>query len=274
VAFKNSGLGMGVPDTGRCLISVEQGVVHVRTSAAGMGQGVAQMVLHMLCQTVDVPPDRVVVEPPDTERTPDAGTSTASRQTLITGEAVRQAALGLREALAAGGGLVSVEGRLFSGEFSPETDPIGSDKPNPVSHVTYGYGAQLVHLAEDGRVRRVVAAYDAGTVVNHQALQGQVEGGIVMGLGYALTEEFVVEGGRPRTTFAKLGLIRSTQAPEMEVRTVRGPGVLPYAYGAKGVGEICLIPTAPAVAHAYLRRDGRERLHLPLEGTPYRRGRT
>ena len=147
-------------------------------------------------------PDRVVVEAPDTERTPDAGTSTASRQTLITGEAVRRAAVALREALEAAGALGpsggmedpaaalgSVEGRVFSGEFSPVTDPIGSDKANPVSHVTYGYGAQLVHLAEDGRVRKVVAAYDAGTVVNQQALQGQVEGGIVMGLGYALTEE-------------------------------------------------------------------------------------
>ncbi len=270
VAFKNSGLGMGVPDTGRCLISVEQGVVHVRTSAAGMGQGVAQMALHMLCQTVDVPPEQVVVEPPDTERTPDSGTSTASRQTLFTGEAVRRAALGLREALEAGGGLAAVEGRVFSGEFSPETDPIGSDKPNPVSHVTYGYGAQVVHLDDDGRVRKVVAAHDAGTVVNQQALQGQIEGGVVMGLGYALTEEFVVEGGVPQTTFGKLGLIRSTQAPEVEVHTVRGPGVLPYAYGAKGVGEICLIPTAPAVAAAYLRRDGRTRVRLPLEHTWYR----
>ena len=104
VAFKNSGLGMGVPDTGRALVSVEQGVVHVRTSAAGMGQGVSQMVTHMLCETVPVPADRVVVEAPDTERTPDAGTSTASRQTVITGEAVRRAAVALREALAAVGG--------------------------------------------------------------------------------------------------------------------------------------------------------------------------
>jgi selenium-dependent xanthine dehydrogenase len=271
VAFKNSGLGMGVPDTGRCLVSVEQGMVHVRTSAAGMGQGVAQMVLHMLCQTVDVPPGRVVIEAPDTERTPDSGTSTASRQTLFTGEAVRRAALGLKEALAAAGGaLDAVEGQVFAGEFSPATDPIGSDKPNPVSHVTYGYGAQVVHLDDDGRVCRVVAAHDAGTVVNQQALQGQVEGGVVMGLGYALTEEFVVEGGVPRTTFGKLGLIRSTQAPEVKVLTVRGPAVLPWAYGAKGVGEICLIPTAPAVAAAYLRRDSRARLRLPLEHTWYR----
>jgi selenium-dependent xanthine dehydrogenase len=279
VAFKNSGLGMGVPDTGRCLVSVEDGVVHIRTSAAGMGQGVQQMAVHMLCETVDVPPDLVVVEAPDTERTPDAGTSTASRQTLITGEAVRRAAVALREAVeavveAAGPvevavALKSLDGQVFAGEFSPVTDPIGSDAANPVSHVTYGYGAQLVHLAEDGRVRKVVAAYDAGTVVNQQALQGQVEGGIVMGLGYALTEEYVVVEGRPQTKFAKLGLMRSTSVPEMEVRTVRGPGVLPYAYGAKGVGEICLIPTAPAVAHAYLRRDGRARFRLPLEGTYY-----
>ena len=92
-----------------------------------------------------------------------------------------------------------------------------------------------------------------------------------MGRGQALTEEFVVEDGRPVPTFAQLGLLRSTQIPEMEVRTVQGPEVLPYAYGAKGIGEICLIPTVPAVAHAYLRRDGRERLQLPLEGTYYRR---
>jgi CO/xanthine dehydrogenase Mo-binding subunit len=176
----------------------------------------------------------------------------------------------LRDALEDGGSLDAVEGRVFEGEFSPVTDPIGSDAQNPVSHVTYGYGAQLVHLDDEGRVRKVVAAYDAGTVVNQQALQGQVEGGVVMGLGYALTEDFVVEDGVPRTTFAKLGLIRSTQAPEVDVRTVQGPAVLPWAHGAKGVGEICLIPTPPAVAHAYLRRDGRARFRLPLEGTYYR----
>jgi len=270
VGFKNTGLGMGVPDTGRCLLSVEQGRVHIRSSAACMGQGIAQMALHMLCETVDLPPDRVVIEAPDTTRTPDAGTSTASRQTLFTGEAVRRAAVALQAALAEAGTLEALEGREFPGEFSPATDPIDSPNPHPVSHVTYGYAAQLVHLAADGRVRKVVAAHDAGTVVNQQALIGQIEGGIVMGLGYALTEEFVVEGGVPRTTFGKLGLIRSTQAPAMEVRTVRGPGVLPYAYGAKGVGEICLIPTAPAAAHAYYRRDGVVRDSLPLAGTFYK----
>ena len=277
VAFKNSGLGMGVPDTGRCHLSVEQGVVHVRTSAAGMGQGVSQMARtcsarrwtsHRTSSSSRPPTPsgpRMPAPPPPRGRPSSPARRCGSRGVLRLKEALGGA--GAR----AGPSRPLVEGRVFEGEFSPVTDPIGSDKPNPVSHVTYGYGAQLVHLAEDGRVRKVVAAYDAGTVVNQQALQGQVEGGIVMGLGYALTEEFVVEGGVPRTTFAKLGLIRSTQAPEMEVRTVRGPGVLPYAYGAKGVGEICLIPTAPAVAHAYLRRDGKERLRLPLEDTYYRR---
>ena len=235
-----------------------------------MGQGIAQMAQHMLCETVDFPPDRVVVEAPDTERTPDAGTSTASRQTVFTGEAVRRAALGLREALEAAGSLEALEGREFAGEFAPPTDPLGSEKANPVSHVTYGYGAQLVHLAEDGRVEKGVAEYDAGTVVNQQSLVGQIEGGIVMGLGYGLTEDFVVEDAVPRTTFGKLGLIRSTQTPEMEVRMVQGPGVLPFAYGAKGVGEICLIPTAPAAAHAYYRRDGVVRDSLPLAGTFYK----
>ena len=270
IGFKNTGLGVGLEDTGRCMLSVEDGKVHIRTSASCMGQGVGSVVEHMLSETVDITPDRIVFELPDTARTPDSGTSTGSRQTLFTGEAVRRAAEQLRDALAEVDSLDRLEGREFFGEFSPSTDPMGSNKPNPVSHVAYSYGAQLVVLDDEGEVERVITAYDVGTVVNQQAAEGQIEGGVVMGLGYALTEELIVEGGYPKTRFGQLGLLRSNKTPEIEVRFVSSPGLVPYAYGAKGIGEICLIPTAPACAQAYFNRDGKRRYSLPLQDTYYR----
>jgi aldehyde oxidoreductase len=273
VGIKNTGLGVGLVDTGRCTLSVEEGKVHIRTSASCMGQGIGSVVEHMLSETVDITPDLIVFETPDTARTPDSGTSTGSRQTMLTGEAVRRAAEQLRDALAEVDSLAQLEGREFLGEFSPSTDPMNSTKANPVSHVAYSFGAQLVILGDQGEVDKIITAFDVGTVVNQQAAEGQIEGGVVMGLGYALTEKFTVEGGYPKTRYGQLGLIRSNKTPEIEVRFVTSPGLLPYAYGAKGIGEICLIPTAPACAQAYYNRDGRRRYSLPLEDTYYRPAR-
>lgn len=272
IAHKNTGIGMGLPDVGRCILSVEDQKVHIRTSAACMGQGVGQVVTHVLSETVDLRPDQIVYEQPDTSRTPDSGTSTGSRQTLFTGEATRLAALKLRDALVdAGGELTRLEGQEWYAEFAPETDPLDTKKENPYSHVGYGYGAQMVTLAANGEVDKVLAVYDIGTVMNMQSAVGQIEGGVMMGLGYGLTEEFVVEDGVPKTRYGQLGLIRSNKMPQVEVRFVKGPGILPWAYGAKGMGEICMIPTAPAAAEAYYRRDGKRRYSLPLQETAYKR---
>jgi len=90
--FKNSGLGVGVEDAGRCILSVENGKIHIRTSAACMGQGVGTMCTQIVYQVTKINPELMVHERADTSRTPDAGTSTASRQTLLTGEAVKRAA--------------------------------------------------------------------------------------------------------------------------------------------------------------------------------------
>jgi CO/xanthine dehydrogenase Mo-binding subunit len=271
VGFKNSGTGMGKKDIGRCLLSIDAGKVHVRTSAACMGQGIATMCLTVLCQTTGIDPSCVIHETADTIRTPDSGTSTASRQTVMTGEATRRAAEKLKEELNKGSGLEDLEGREFYGEFSAITDPLGAIKENPISHISYSYGAQVVVLDEAGKVKKVVAAYDVGTPVNIQAVEGQIEGGIVMGLGYALTEEFKVEGGYPKTKLGTLGLMRATDAPEIDVILVRGKGKIPQAYGAKGCGELCLIPTAPACSHAYYRLDGKFRTKLPLTDTFYKK---
>ena len=267
--FKNSGLGVGLPDVGRCVFSVEGGIVHIRTSAACIGQGLAAVLTQVACEALGLPPERFFVEPPDTTRTPDSGTTTASRQSLFTGEAARRAALKLKEALDSGG-LAVLEGREFFGEYSGVTDPMGSDKPNPESHVAYSYAATLAILDGDGRVEKIVAAYDIGNVVNPKSAEGQIEGGLLMGMGYALTEDFPMEGGYPKAGFGKLGLLRATEAPMMEIIFVKPRNPSPLAFGAKGVGELATIPVTPAIAGAYYARDGIHRTKLPMEKTFYK----
>lgn len=273
IGWKNSGTGVGHLDIGRCILSIEGGKVHVRTSAACMGQGIAQMCATVLCETTGIDPSIIIHERADTIRTPNSGTSTASRQTVVTGEAVRRVSEKLKLELNKGLTIADLEGREFYGEYSAKTDPMGAIKDNPISHVSYSYGAQVIILNEEGKVEKAVAAFDVGTPVNIQSVEGQIEGGMLMGIGYALTEEFKVEGGYPKTKLGTLGLIRAKDAPELEVILVQGKGKIPETYGAKGCGELCLIPTAPACAHAYYRLDGKFRTHFPLQDTFYKKSK-
>jgi selenium-dependent xanthine dehydrogenase len=277
-AFKNAGLGVGVPDTGRCILSVEQGKLHIRSSAACIGQGIATVLVQAVCEITGISPNMIIVEAPDTRRTPDSGTTTASRQSVFSGEAAMRAAEKLKAAINGGpafngGDLSRLEGREFYGEYSSLTDPIGSGKPNPVSHVAYGYAAVLAILDSGGRVERLIAAYDIGQVVNPKAAEGQIEGGLLMGMGYALTEDFPMEGGYPKAKYGTLGLIRATEAPPMEVVFVQPQRPAPLARGIKGAGELATIPVSPAIAGAYYARDKKFRTKLPLEDTFYRPGR-
>lgn len=272
-SFKNAGLGVGVPDTGRCALSIENGKAHVRTSAACIGQGMATVILQMFCETSGLAPKNVVVEAPDTIRTPNSGTTTASRQTLVTGEAVCRVALQLKEDLKGGAALQDLEGKEYYAEYLAETDPLGSDKPYPVSHVAYGYAAQVVCLDEQGKLTRVAAAYDLGRVVNPKSAEGQIEGGVVMGLGYGLTEDYPLENGYPKAKYGTLGLFRATEVPPIEVIMVEKEYYGPFAHGAKGVGELATIPTAPACQGAYYKLDGSFRTKLPLENTFYRKAK-
>jgi CO/xanthine dehydrogenase Mo-binding subunit len=126
-------------------------------------------------------------------------------------------------------------------------------------------------LDDAGKVERVAAAYDLGTVINPKAAEGQIEGGILMGLGYALTEDFPLEGGYPQAKYATLGLLRSIDAPAMFITMMKPRNPTPLTYGAKGVGELATIPVCPAVAGAYYARDGKLRTKLPMDGTAYRK---
>jgi selenium-dependent xanthine dehydrogenase len=267
--MKNSGIGVGLSDVGRVKLRVEGGKVGIYTSAACIGQGLASVLMQFVGEITGIPCNLIEVARPDTATTPNGGTTTASRQTVFNGEAARLAALDLKRDLDSQP-LAELEGREYYREYSGVTDPFGSTKPNPVSHVAYSYATQVVLLDAAGKVERVVAAHDVGQVVNPNNVEAQIEGGVVMGLGYALTEDFPLKDSEPSAKYGTLGLLRSSQVPPVESILVKTKpsGV---AFGAKGVGEITTIPTAPAVAGAYFRRDGVFRTRLPLPGTPYSR---
>ncbi|MCR4963970.1 MAG: selenium-dependent xanthine dehydrogenase [Firmicutes bacterium] len=269
-AMKNSGLGVGVPDSGRCRLTVEDGSLTVYCSAACIGQGVASVLRAVAAQVSGLPVESIQVPPPDTDVTPHSGNTTASRQSLFSGEAVRRAALELRRALdAASGDIARLEGQSFYGEYTGVTDPFGSEKEHPVSHIAYSYATQAVVLDDQGRVSQVAAAHDLGRAILPHSAAGQIEGGAVMSLGYALREKLPLRQGLICGGMKDLGLLRADEAPPVQVCIVDNPHPSELALGAKGVGEIAAIPAAPAAQNAYYNRDGRFRTSLPLPGTPY-----
>ena len=269
-AMKNSGVGVGLPDKGRCRLEVHDGVVQLYSAASDIGQGCATIFLQELAQTTGLPLSQMKNMGSNSELSPDSGTTSGSRQTLITGEAVRMAAVDLKKDLdEAGGDLSKLEGKEYFAEFFDPTDKLGADVPFPKSHVAYGFAAHVVVLDDEGKVKEVYAAHDSGRVVNPTSIQGQIEGGVLMGMGYALTETFPLEDCVPTARYGTLGLLHSTQIPDIHAIYVEKDELLPFAYGSKGIGEISAIPTAPAVQGAYYFRDGKFRTSLPLEDTYY-----
>ena len=268
-AMKNAGVGVGIPDTGRCRLVVEEGKVHILAGASCIGQGLGTVLVQMCCELLGVGQDDVVYERSNTFEAPDSGTTSGSRQTLITGEACCRACGDLKKALE-GKTLADLNGTEYYGEYLAKTDPLGADVPNPVSHVAYGYATQLCELDEDGKLKRMVAAHDVGRAVNPLSCEGQIEGGVVMSMGFALTEQYPVVDCKPTAKYGTLGLFKANQIPEIKAIVVEKPG-LDAACGAIGVGEITSIPTAPAISEAYYQFDKKRRYVLPLEGTPYSR---
>ena len=261
---KNSGIGNGLTERGRVVLRPEaDGTVTLCHSWTEMGQGVDTVLAQIACEELGLSAASVQVQV-DTRHELDTGQTTASRATTLGGRAVIDAAEKLRHALG-DGPLAALAGREFYGEFRVDwTTPPEATTPDPVTHFAYGWATQVVILDDEGHLARVVAAHDVGRAINPTLLEGQIEGGVHMGLGHALTEEFVVTDGRPATTTLKsLGIIPPTGMPPVEVIFVEEPS--PYGpYGAKGVGEIALVPTASAVAGALYAFDGIRRTRLPM----------
>ncbi len=292
-AYKNTGLGGGAPDKAGAEVELfDDGSFEVRSSSAEMGQGLVAVMRMVVAEEMAVSPEQVRVLVMDTDLTPDGGPTTASRQTYITGNASRLAAISLRDSITAlvaekldippgqikfENGQIHANGRMFlyrdiaaemksSGQQlrkmviyeAPKTQPLGTGGK---MHFAYSFGVQAAEvevntIIGEVHVLKVISANDVGMAVNPLGLQGQIEGGVMMGLGHALTEEFIMEEGKVITDqMARYRIPGIMLTPEItsiivEDPTAEGP------YGAKGVGEICSIPTAPAITNAIYNAVG------------------
>jgi len=261
LGLKNSGLGNGFKEVAKAVIHfTEDGRVQVRHCWTEMGQGVHTIALQVAAEELGVSSDVIDVLV-DTSRELGAGQTTGSRGTLMGAGAVQDACLKAIE----GGRKIGID---YEGEYRVDwTNSLAENVANPIIHSTFGYAAQLVIIDPDsGKIERVVAAHDVGKAVNPLLCEGQIEGAVHMGLGYALTEGFPCdEVGRPKNlTLKSLNIIRPKDMPDVDVILVESPE--PNSpYGIKGVGEIGLVPTAGAVAAALQAHDGVWRNELPME---------
>jgi len=262
LGLKNSGLGNGFRELCRAVVRFRSdGVVEVRHGWTEMGQGVHTVALQVAAQELAIDPTRIEVIV-DTTRELGFGQTTGSRGTLMAAGSVRAACEAAREA----GCKPDVD---YVGEHLVDwTQHLGDpDYPNPTIHSAFGYATQLVVIDRDtGAVERVVAIHDVGKAVNPVLCEGQIEGSVHMGLGYALTEDFPSDpaSGLPTNmTLRSLGILRAKDVPPIDVQLVEVPQPK-SPYGIKGVGEIGLVPTAPAVAAALRDYDGLWRTSLPM----------
>ena len=264
--LKNTGIGNGVPEGGKAILRPEaDGTLTLYHSWTEMGQGVHTVLRQIACEELGLPAERITVVV-DTERELETGMTTASRATVLGGNAVLDAARKLRAALE-DRRLEELAGREFAGEFRVDwTTP--NDAAEPVTHLAYGWATQVVVLDESGRIERVIAAHDVGRAINPTLLEGQIEGAVHMGLGHALSEEYVLRDCVPATeTLKSLHIVPPTGMPPVEIVLVEEPQP-EGPYGAKGVGEAALVPTAAAVAGALYAFDGVRRRRLPMKDSP------
>ncbi len=264
--IKNSGIGNGVEEWGKVRLVVEaDGTVSLYNGYTEMGQGLLTVLVQFAVEVTGLPAS-VFVPKVDSTYALACGQTTGSRATLFGGRAVVSAAEGLKRDLDAGATLAGLAGRVYAADVMVnDTTPLGAATDRPKTHTAFGYATQVCILDDQGRVARVVAAHDVGRAVNPALCAGQIEGSIHMGLGYALTEELPCEDGMPVTfKLRDLGVLRASDMPEVDVILVEEPEP-EGPFGAKGVGEIGLVPTAAAVAGALEAFDGVRRYTLPMK---------
>jgi len=267
--IKNVGVGNGLIERGHAVLHPEaDGTVSLFHSWTEMGQGCHTVFRDIAAADLGIEADRIRVVV-DTHRELDTGETTSSRATMLGGRAVLRACEALREALGPDGRLEDLAGRDFAGEMVVDwTTRLEASVEEPITHFAYGWATQVVTLDEEGKVERIVAAHDVGRALNPVLLRGQVEGGVHMGLGMALTEAFETADGIPVTdTLKSLGIIPAAAMPPVETILVEVPQP-EGPFGAKGMGEAVLVPTAAAVAGALYTFDGIRRRCLPMRDSP------
>jgi CO/xanthine dehydrogenase Mo-binding subunit len=302
VGYKNTGLGGGAPDKAGAEVELYQdGTVEVRTSSAELGQGLPTVLQLIAAEELDIHPDRIRVLLSDTDITPDGGPTTASRQTYVTGNAVRHASKSLIHLMTSElaehydvppetvefieglaqvkdhhvsfseiAGLILASGRSPKVDYTywaPSTKPLGQGGD---MHFAFSFAAQAAEvevntLTGEVKVLRLISANDVGYVINPLGLQGQVEGGAIMGIGQALVEDFLLhEGIVISDRLARYRTPSITFTPEITAFFVEHP-TEDGPYGAKGVGEIVLIPTVPAITNAIYNAIGVRIDRIPVD---------
>ncbi len=268
--IKNTGIGNGAVEWGKARLVVEaDGTVSLYNGYTEMGQGLLTVLVQCAVEVTGLP--AAIFRPKvDSTFALGCGQTTGSRATLFGGRAVKSAAEKLRAALDAGRTLPELAGEVFAADVViDDTTAPGKEKGGKVkTHTAFSFATQGVILGEEGALSKVIAAHDVGRAINPALCEGQIEGSVHMGLGYALTEDLPCEEGWPVTyKLRELGVLRARDMPEVEVILVEehepeGP------FGAKGVGEIGLVPTAAAVAGALAAFDGVRRYDLPMKDSP------
>ena len=263
--MKNTGIGNGIADEGKVKVVIDSpDNVTIHHGWTEMGQGVFTMAVQFLCEATGISPELISVKV-DTSKEAPAGMTTASRGTSIIGNSVLDAGSKIKADLETHS-LAELVGREYEGEWICDwTTSLASKSEDPQTHYSYSYATQVVTLDDSGQIDTVFAAHDAGRIINPVLFEGQLEGSVHMGLGYALSENFEMQEGRPKhTRLGKLGMIRATSTPKIVVIGVEEPDEFGPC-GAKGVGEIGLVPTASAVSNAFFQYNGERQYELPLK---------
>ena len=268
--IKSTGIGNGTIDSGHAVIRVlPGGRLEILTGYTEMGQGVFTTIRQAVCQETGLPLESMTVRW-DKELGAKCGETWASRATTLSCAAAQRAASQLAADLKQST-LEELAGREYSGDYVCNfTTRPGTPEAltNPTTHLTFSYATQVVILGDDGRIERVVAAHDVGRAINPKACAGQIEGGVHMGLGYALSEDFPCTDARPDSLLMRdFGILKAKDTPPIDVILIEVPDEI-GGYGAKGAGEIGLVPTAGAVAGALYAYDGKRRSKLPMQDAP------
>ncbi len=263
--LKNCGIGNGVLE--ECEVRIEiksKDHILLQHGWTEMGQGVDTVAQQILCEEIELDDASCIEVSVNTESMARAGMTTASRATFQMGHAIIDAARDLKKDLRTRS-LTELSGKVYTGRWVCDWTTRLGEPGAVLTHYSYGYATHLVILNDAGQVDRVVAAHDGGRIINPTLFESQIEGAVVMGLGYALSEDLPMEAGQLQIKrYGKLGIPRIKNVPDIVVKMVEVKDPL-GPFGAKGVGEIGNIPTAGAVANALFRYDSVPRYELPMK---------
>jgi aldehyde oxidoreductase len=265
--IKSTGIGNGTIDSGFIKIRVLEGPrVEILNGYTEMGQGIYTATRQAVCEETGLPAEIMSVKW-DKELGNKCGETWASRGTTLSCAAAQRAAQKFAADLKEHK-LEELVGREYDGEIVCNfTTRPGTPESftNPTTHLTFSYATQVVILNDQGKMERVVAAHDVGRAINPRLCAEQMEGGVHMGLGYALSEDYPYEGGRPNSLLMRdFGIVRAKDTPKIDVILIEVPDEV-GGYGSKGVGEIGCVATTGAVAAALYSYDGVHRFKLPMQ---------